>query len=1008
MLEVKRRLDRRAALALGAWIGYVLMFIPLYQAVGEMMLALAVLPVISTAALYGMRAGMLTGLLSYPLNLLLVTLIAGTPGPAVTWRALFGSALILVLGLVTGRIRDLGKRAKGELAERRQAESQRDATLEALRESEERYRTLFETMPVGLYRSTPAGQILDANPALCRMLGYPDRESLLAVDAADTYANVEDRRRLQAVLEQDGMVRDFECQFRGPDGTIIWVEDNARPIRDQDGSVLYYEGSMKDVTDRVEAQQALQESEERYRTLFETMPVGLYRSAPAGQILDANPALWRMLGHPDRESLLAVNAADIYSNVEDRRRWQAMLEQDGLVRDFECRFRQPDGTVIWVENNARAVRDQDSSVLYYEGSMKEVTDRVEAQQALRASREYLQTLLSTIPTGVVVIDAQTHVIVSANPAALEMIGAPQKQIVGSVCHGFFCPTERGQCPITDLGQTVDESERVLLRANGDRVPILKTVVPVMLDGREYLLESFTNIAERKRAAETLQRERDRAQQYLDIAGVILVALNENGEITLMNRRGHRILGYEEGELVGRDWFDTCLPAHTREETRQVFQQLMAGEVEPVETNENHILTASGEERIIAWHNSTPTDETGRISGVLSSGEDITERRWAETERDATLAALSELNVNLESQVAARTADIRAEKEKSETILSSAGDAIALTDLELQVQYVNQAFATLTGHTAEEMIGQSMDLLMTEGLPERDRQSMEQALARGEVWQGDITARRKDGRPYDAAMTIAPVYDADDRLVGHVCSHQDISGRVELDRARARFMTHVSHELRTPLTNLQLYAQLLREGRRPEKAERYHQVLEEQAKRLGGLIQDMLEMATLDGGKAMEVWKPVSLPTCVRDAVNRYQDQATAAGLSLVARPVPAGLRPVPGDQARLGQALAEVVENAVTFTPAGGHVMLEVSAAEDEGQDWVTISVHDTGPGISAEEQERVFDRFFRGKLAESGHVPGTGLGLSMAQEILRAHGGRITVESQLGEGTTFTLWLRS
>ncbi len=770
MLRVKRMLDRRAALALGAWIGYVLAFIPLYRLVmGDMTLALAVLPVIFTAWLYGMRAGVLTGLLSFPLNLLLVTLIGGTLGEMMTWRGLIGSALILVLGLVMGRLRDQGERLKGELAERRQAESQRDATLEALRESEERYRSLFESMPVGLYRSTPAGQILDANPAL-----------------------------------------------------------------------------------------------------------------------------WRMLGYPDRESLLMVNADDIYLNVEDRRRSQAMLDREGFVPDYEHRFRRRDGTVIWVEDDAQVIRDQDGSVLYYEGSMKDVTDRVEAQ------------------------------------------------------------------------------------------------------------------SQRDATLKALQRERDRAQQYLDIAGVILVALNEKGEITLMNRRGHRILGYEEGELVGRDWFDTCLSADTREETRRVFQQLMAGDVEPVETYVNPIVTASGEERIIAWRNSTLTDETGKIRGILSSGEDITARRWAEAERDATLEALSELNVNLESQVAARTAEIRAEKEKSETILSSAGDAIALTDLELRVQYVNQAFATLTGYRAEEMIGQSMDILMTEELPERDRQTMEQALARGEVWQGDITARRKDGRPYDAAMTIAPVYDASDRLVGHVCSHQDISGRVELDRARARFMTNVSHELRTPLTNLQIYAQLLREGRRPEKEERYHQVLQEQTRRLGDLIQDMLEMATLDSGKAMGAWKAVSLPSLVGDAVNRYQDQATAAGLSLLARPVPAGLRPVRGDQARLGQALAEVVENAVTFTPAGGQVMVEVSAAEDEGEDWVTISVCDTGPGISAEEQERVFDRFFRGKLAESGHVPGTGLGLSMAQEILRAHGGRITVESQLGEGAAFTLWLRS
>jgi two-component system sensor histidine kinase VicK len=105
--------------------------------------------------------------------------------------------------------------------------------------------------------------------------------------------------------------------------------------------------------------------------------------------------------------------------------------------------------------------------------------------------------------------------------------------------------------------------------------------------------------------------------------------------------------------------------------------------------------------------------------------------------------------------------------------------------------------------------------------------------------------------------------------------------------------------------------------------------------------------------------------------------------------------------------LSEVVENAVTFTAAGGQVAVEAGVVKEGGEHWVTIVVRDTGPGISREEQERVFDRFYRGKLAESGHIPGTGLGLSIAQEILRAHGGRVTVESKEGEGSTFTLWLR-
>jgi len=110
----------------------------------------------------------------------------------------------------------------------------------------------------------------------------------------------------------------------------------------------------------------------------------------------------------------------------------------------------------------------------------------------------------------------------------------------------------------------------------------------------------------------------------------------------------------------------------------------------------------------------------------------------------------------------------------------------------------------------------------------------------------------------------------------------------------------------------------------------------------------------------------------------------------------------------------EIVENAIRFAPADGQVELEAGSILDQApgdqRHWVTISVHDTGPGMSPEEQERVFDRFFRGSLAESGHIPGTGLGLSIAQEIMQAHGGRVTVESRCvpGQGCTFALWLPS
>ncbi len=406
----------------------------------------------------------------------------------------------------------------------------------------------------------------------------------------------------------------------------------------------------------------------------------------------------------------------------------------------------------------------------------------------------------------------------------------------------------------------------------------------------------------------------------------------------------------------------------------------------------------------------------RVLGQLNLASDAPGEFSAEdAERLKPLAGAAAIAIEnarlvegLEAEVAARTAEIVAEREKSKAILRSVGEAIVTFDLERRIQYVNDAFTALTGYTAEEALGQRANSVMGGGMSEQAQQSLRLALAKGEVWQGEVTHRRKDGRTYDAALAIAPMRDAEGNLVGYVSSHRDISRLKDLDRARSRFIANVSHQLRTPVTTIHLYTHLLQKGRQPEKTGYYLQMVEEETARLIHLIQDILEMAALDSGQAVTAWEPVSLSTVIGNAVTRYQSRAEASGLTLVAKPLPPDLPVAKGDQARLTQALEEIVENAIIFTPAGGRVTMEVETAEDEGRLWVTIAVRDTGPGISPEEQEQVFDRFFRGSLAEPGHVPGTGLGLSIVQEIMRANGGRVTVESEVGGGSTFTLWLQS
>jgi PAS domain S-box-containing protein len=369
-------------------------------------------------------------------------------------------------------------------------------------------------------------------------------------------------------------------------------------------------------------------------------------------------------------------------------------------------------------------------------------------------------------------------------------------------------------------------------------------------------------------------------------------------------------------------------------------------------------------------------------------------------------ALAELNASLEATVKARTEEILAEKERSDTILRSVGDAISVTGLNMDIQYVNDAFTRITGYTQAEAIGQPMYILLAASMPDRERQLQREQLTQEDSLQGEIIARRKDGRTYDAELTIAPVHNPEGQRIGYVFSHQDITSLKELDRARSRFITNVSHELRTPVTILKLAVHLLKSETSPERSKQQFEIIEKQSVLLENLIQDILEMTVFDSGKGIETWASIPLVMLVQEAVIPFTKQIEAKGLKLFVPPLPENLPSVMGDQLRLNQALKELLENAITFTPTEGKIHILVETLNTESQPWVTIAVKDTGPGISKEEQVHIFERFYRGKLAESGHIPGTGLGLSLVDEIMRAHSGKVTVESELGQGSTFKLWL--
>jgi diguanylate cyclase (GGDEF)-like protein/PAS domain S-box-containing protein len=273
-----------------------------------------------------------------------------------------------------------------------------------LMETEEALRLtqfLLDRAGEGAFWADPKGRFFYVNEAACSMTGYT-REEMLGMGVEDILPP--EKRSL--FLDLSRQIRDegpftFEVVHLRKDGGLFPAEVTLNHLSYQGRE--YYCAFARDITGRKRAEEALRESEERYHSLFEGVPVGLYRTTPAGRMLDANSALVRILGYPSLEALLETNVGDIYLDPEERRRWQrTIVEGADPVQSFEEAVRRFDGAVIWVRFTVRAVRGEDGEILRYEGALEDVTDRKRAEEKLL--HDALHDALTGLPNRALFMD----------------------------------------------------------------------------------------------------------------------------------------------------------------------------------------------------------------------------------------------------------------------------------------------------------------------------------------------------------------------------------------------------------------------------------------------------------------------------------------------------------------------------------------------------------------------------------------------------------------------------
>jgi two-component system phosphate regulon sensor histidine kinase PhoR len=336
-----------------------------------------------------------------------------------------------------------------------------------------------------------------------------------------------------------------------------------------------------------------------------------------------------------------------------------------------------------------------------------------------------------------------------------------------------------------------------------------------------------------------------------------------------------------------------------------------------------------------------------------------------------------------------------ESAQREAILSSMVEGLLAVDGNLRITFANASFARVVG--ASNPIPARKPLVEVVRAPEL-REVLMRVLTAGE------SVKRRMQLP--AAERVFEVQAApltSGTVRGAIAILHDITDLERLERIRRDFVANVSHELRTPLTAIRGYAETLLEGalEDQENNRRFLEIIKAHAIRLNNISSDLLTLSELEAGKARPEPEPVAVCGAVESALRTLESEARLRGVSLVCGRME-DLR-VLGDRLQIEQALVNLLDNAVKFNRPTGEVLLEVTRA---GDGRVRITITDTGIGIPHDDLPRIFERFYRVDKARSREVGGTGLGLSIVKHIIERMNGAVSVESQLGKGSTFTLLL--